>query len=317
MVLILGATNFLGHAFAVELQRRRVPFVPISREALDFSRFDLLFDYLRHLKPAFVINAESFWLAHELNGLVGLDRILAHAELSQTIARACSMTRTAWAHVSSGGIYRGARILTEDGFHIEPDLTREEVLQHYGDYPERFRGFSETELPNPSPEDLLARSTLAGEEALRGDAQAYVWRMRMIFSDVPEPWNLLWRMAVTPNGHDGLNSVSHLDDCVRACLNLWQQHSPYGIYHIANPGPIRTRQVLATIRRAFKHRNLSLPSLEEHSWNEDPSRACLLDTSKLDAAGVRLRSATTAIEEALGRWPEQEPSNVTRVLFAK
>ena len=57
MILLLGANDYIGQAFAIELRRRRDGFIPLTRDAFDYTRFDLLFDYLRRMNPEFVINA--------------------------------------------------------------------------------------------------------------------------------------------------------------------------------------------------------------------------------------------------------------------
>ena len=62
MILLLGATGYLGQGFARELRRRGSRFVPLSRSALDYTRFELLFDYVRKMKPDFVINAAGLRL---------------------------------------------------------------------------------------------------------------------------------------------------------------------------------------------------------------------------------------------------------------
>ena len=60
MILLLGATGYLGRAFAVELRKRKIPFTPLTRRAVDYTRFDILFNYLHTLKPDFVINAAGY-----------------------------------------------------------------------------------------------------------------------------------------------------------------------------------------------------------------------------------------------------------------
>ena len=60
MILLLGASGYIGRAFASELRRRGHSFIPLTRRAFDYSRFDFLFDYLRTMKPVFLINAASY-----------------------------------------------------------------------------------------------------------------------------------------------------------------------------------------------------------------------------------------------------------------
>ena len=36
MILLLGATGYIGEAFAKELQRRKTDFIPLSRKQVDY-----------------------------------------------------------------------------------------------------------------------------------------------------------------------------------------------------------------------------------------------------------------------------------------
>ena len=53
MIVLLGASGFIGQAFAGELQRRGLPFTATSRRELDYTRFEPLLNFLRATKPAF------------------------------------------------------------------------------------------------------------------------------------------------------------------------------------------------------------------------------------------------------------------------
>jgi len=57
MILLLGATGYIGQAFARALRRRKDSFIPLSRNAFDYTRFEFLFDYVRKIGPDLVINA--------------------------------------------------------------------------------------------------------------------------------------------------------------------------------------------------------------------------------------------------------------------
>src|SRR5271170_6392883 len=60
MILLLGASGYIGRAFASELRRRGHSFIPLTRRAFDYTRFDFLFDYLRTIKPVFLVNAANY-----------------------------------------------------------------------------------------------------------------------------------------------------------------------------------------------------------------------------------------------------------------
>ena len=49
MVLLLGASGYVAHAFAGELRRCGHCFIPLTRRAIDYTNFELLFDYVRRM----------------------------------------------------------------------------------------------------------------------------------------------------------------------------------------------------------------------------------------------------------------------------
>ncbi len=112
MIVLLGSSGYFGRAFAAELRRRGQSFIPLTRPAFDYTRFDYLFDYLRTMKPAFLINAGGFCCRPEEDGLESAreQAMLANALLPQMIARVCLMTKTPWGHLSCRSIYSGAKI---------------------------------------------------------------------------------------------------------------------------------------------------------------------------------------------------------------
>ncbi|HEY4952344.1 MAG TPA: sugar nucleotide-binding protein, partial [Verrucomicrobiae bacterium] len=60
MILLLGASGYIGEAFAKELRRRKTDFVSLSRKQMDYTRFDTLLEFLEAKKPEFVINAAGY-----------------------------------------------------------------------------------------------------------------------------------------------------------------------------------------------------------------------------------------------------------------
>jgi UDP-glucose 4,6-dehydratase len=106
--------------------------------------------------------------------------------------------------------------------------------------------------------------------------------------------------------------MSHLGDFVRACLDLWEQQAPFGIYNVSNPGAVITRQMVAMMRRILK---LEWPF---EFWKDDgefyrlgakaPRSNCILDVSKLLATGVRMRPVEEALQDSLRRWRAAMPA---------
>ena len=152
MILVLGASGFVGRAFADELRRRGYPYIPLSRKAIDYTRFHVLFGYLRKIRPDFLINAAGFvGQSHEEDCEQAHEVALAaNCFLPQTIARACLMTRTPWGHVSSGNIYSGAKVAEQGTVRVERNLNGMAFRTLLKDHPESISGFTEWDEPNAS-----------------------------------------------------------------------------------------------------------------------------------------------------------------------
>src|ERR1039458_4082562 len=127
MILLLGASGYVGQAFSAELRRRRWSFIPLTRRAFDYTSFDILFDYVRKMRPEFIINAAGYAHGPAVAGceMAQKDGLCANVLLPQTIARACLMTNTPWGHVYSGSIYAGEKVAAEWGrMRIESELNQ-------------------------------------------------------------------------------------------------------------------------------------------------------------------------------------------------
>ena len=129
MILLLGATGYIGQAFAAELRRRKHLFIPLTRKAVDYTDFNILFDYVRRLKPEFLINAAGYFGSPSIDTCetARAETLQGNAILPQMIARVCFMTNTQWGHVSSGCIYSGAKVLENGVPYIERDLAHAQI----------------------------------------------------------------------------------------------------------------------------------------------------------------------------------------------
>lgn len=309
-VLLLGAEGYVGRAFARELRGRGGAFVPLAREALDYTRFEVLFDYVRKLAPGFVINAADHpgGLGQSLLEPERLAALEINAILPQTVARVCLMTHTPWGHVSSGDVYVGAKRLENGVWRIERDLTQAAALSEFAARPEHFAGFNEGDPPNRTfrepPCDAHAGAKALAEEGLLGPGRCYIWRLRHPFSELDDPGNYLSQLQRRTALVDGIDSLAHLGDAVRGCLELWERRAPFGIFNVCNPGAVTTRTVAGLMERYLR-------TGADFQWLEPGEAAAgqdargphaLLDTTKLRRAGVELRPVSAALEHALGRW---------------
>lgn len=309
MILILGATGFIGQAFATELRRRGEHFILLTRQALDYTCFELLFDYVRRMRPEFIINAAGF--TGNANGEIAdadhQEALFANTFLPQKIARVCMMTNTPWAHISSGDIYSGAKLREDGRMKVVRDLAQSEIQQRYAVHPEKFLGFSEWDEPNftfrAPPCTFYSGTKALAEEAIRNFDQTYIWRPALPFGEKDETRNLLSKIHRSVSIPNGIHSVSHVGDFVRACLDLWEWRTPFGIYNVANPGIVTTQQMVELMQRTGQVRDFNFESDSEFDVLETKKLpSYVLDISKLMAAGVRIRPAETALESALRKW---------------
>ncbi|MDB6018847.1 MAG: dTDP-4-dehydrorhamnose reductase [Pedosphaera sp.] len=312
MILLLGATGYIGQAFAHELQKRNQPFAALSRKELDYTRFELLLKHLRDSRPAFLLNAAGYTGKPNVDAceIARADTLQGNTLLAQTIAQACAATNTPWGHVSSGCIFSGAKITLNGQTTVEKDLTRSDLKTVIAENPAAIHGFTETDEPNFSfrqgPCSFYSGTKALAEEAISGLGQSYIWRLRIPFDELDNARNYLTKVQRYPKVYDNVNSISHRADFVRACLDLWERRAPFGTYNVVNPGWVTTRHVVEAIERVLK------PSRRFEFWQNDeefyrvaaktPRSNCVLDTTKLLAAGVKIRSVEAALEDSLRSW---------------
>jgi len=299
MILLLGASGYIGEAFALELKRRKKDFIPLARPQADYARFDLLLEFLRAKKPAFVVNAAGY-----AGTLVG------NTLLPQTIAHACAAANIPWGHVSSGCIFSGAKISENGTVRVEKDMTKPELHALAEAKTAAVLGFTETDPPNFSfrdpPCSFYSGTKALGEEAMAGIGQSYVWRLRIPFDEIDSKRNYLSKVQRYAKVYDNVNSISHRADFVKACLDTWELRAPFGIYNVTNPGYVTTRHVVEQIEKTLK------PARKFEYWANDaefyqiaaktPRSNCVMDVSKLLSVGVKIRGVEEALEDSLKNW---------------
>lgn len=315
MIILLGASGYLGQAFAGELQKRNQPFKPLSRAQLDYSRFDVLLRFLRDAKPAFLINAAGYTGKPNVDACetAKADTLQGNTLLPLTIAHACEAAGIPWGHISSGCIYSGAKIAENGQIRVEKDMTLPALRKLAETHSASIRGFTETDEPNFSfrrpPCSFYSGTKALGEEGIAGIGRSYIWRLRIPFDEFDNSRNYLSKVQRYSKVYDNVNSISHRGDLVRACLELWERHAPFGIYNLTNPGFVTTRQVVQWIEKILR------PPRRFEFWESDEvfyqtaaktlRSNCVLDVSKLIATGVKLRPVEEAIEDSLRNWKPQ------------
>lgn len=320
MILLLGASGYIGEAFERELQRRQWPFQPLSRKEVDYSRFEVLLDFLKRNKPEFLVNVAGFTGKPNVDAceIARAETLAGNALLPQTIAHACAVCAIPWGHVSSGCIFSGANVTRNGQTRTEKDLTRPDLHALVEQSPAAIHGFTENDHPNftfrDPPCSFYSGTKALGEEAITRVGRSYIWRLRIPFDEYDNARNYLSKVQRYARVYENVNSISHRGDFARACLDLWERRAPFGIYNVTNPGFVTTRQVVGLVERILR------PAKRFEFWRDDtefyqkaaktPRSNCVLDVSKLLAAGVKIRPVGEAIEDSLRNWKPEAAQGV-------
>jgi len=319
MILLLGASGYIGQAFAQELKAGKLDFVAVSRSQVNYTDFETLRRLLQQKKPEFVINSAGYTGKPNVDACENAraETLAGNALLPQTIGHACAATSTPWGHVSSGCIYSGAKVNAGSGILTEKDLTRPDLRKLVEQSPGSIHGYTEADDPNFSfrspPCSFYSGAKALGEESIAGLPQTYVWRLRIPFDEFDNGRNYLSKVQRYAKVYDNVNSISHRADFARACLDLWKKTAPFGTYNVTNPGFVTTRHVVKLIQRILK------PTRAFEFWADDaefyrsaaktPRSNCVLDASKLLSTGVKMRSVEEALESSLKNWKPEALTN--------
>lgn len=286
MILILGGSGYIGGAYVQYFEKQEIPFRSLSRREVNYYEPQKLIDAIDKYKCEFLINAAGYTGKPNVDAceIHRADCLLGNGVLPGMVRIACEETATPWGHVSSGCIYTGART---DG-----------------------SGFTEDDPPNFSfrtnNSSFYSGCKALGEECLRDAHQNYIWRLRIPFNNVDSPRNYISKLMRYNRLLDATNSISNVDDFVRTSFECWTRRVPFGIYNVTNTGHTTTREVVALIKKYLQ------PDKDFHFFeNEDefmttaaktPRSNCILDNSKLRAAGIELPNVHHALEQALRHW---------------
>jgi dTDP-4-dehydrorhamnose reductase len=312
MIVLLGATGYVGAQFAAALRGLGWPFVAPTRAQMDYTRFDLLRAFLRETKPEFLVNAAGY------TGKPNVDEceqnkagtLQGNTLFPAAVAHACASLDIPFGHVSSGCIFAGAKVTENGQTRVEKDLVQPHLQTLLARNPAAFHGFTEEDEPNFSfrrpPCSFYSGSKALGEEAVKGMGRNYIWRLRIPFDQFDNSRNFLSKLQNYAKVYQNVNSLSHRADFAAACLDLWRRRAAFGIYNVTNPGFVTSTQVVEMIQRILK------PKRSFSFWADDaefyrvaaktPRSNCIMDASKLLAAGVPMRPVTEALEDALTQW---------------
>lgn len=282
-IILLGGNGYVGNAFQNYFREIGQAYITLSRGELDYADPRVLQALLERAKPLFLINCAGY------NGKPNVDACekdkatcyFLNAVLPGRIAEACHAARVPWGHLSSGCIYSGPA--------------------------PRESGYIETDSPNFSHRagnaSTFSKSKALGEEILANEGNVYIWRLRAPYNHENHTRNFIVKVRGYKRLVDADNSLSHLNDFVKAAYECWKKQCPYGTYHLTNPGYITTRMV-AEILNKYGILGEGVSFFEdEASFMQNAATAhrssCILDTSKAAASGIHMRPAAVSLEDSI------------------
>ena len=316
MIVLLGGSGYVGQAFQRQLVESGNAITSLSRKQLDYTRYDVLVEFLRETRPHFLINAAGFTGRPNVDAceLAKADTLQGNTLYPITVSHACQRAGIAWGHVSSGCIYSGAKISDGGTQRVETNLMTVELQKPLNSRSPIVQGFREDDLANfnfrSPPCSFYSGTKALAEEALAHDERVYIWRMRLPFDEQDDPRNYLSKLQRYSKIYENFNSLSHRGDFVRACLDLHSREAPFGTYNVTNPGYVSSRQVVEMIQRYVATERSFEYWLNDTEFYrtaaKTPRSNCILDVSKLLSTGVSMRPVEDALVESLENW-QSEP----------
>ena len=283
MYLILGAKGYVGSQFSSYLLSLGHGVLGLSRNDFDYTDESKLIPFLKEKQPKFLINAAGYTGKPNVDAceINKSECLLGNSVLPGRIRTACEEVGIPWGHVSSGCIYSGEKSNGE--------------------------GWSEEDIPNFSfrngPCSFYSGTKALGEEVLEGAKNCYIWRLRIPFNHDNNPRNYLQKLLNYANLLDAENSISHIDEYVKSCIDSFVNDCEPGIYNFTNVGSITTRQVVDWMREeGVTDKTFNFFENEEDFMQKAAvaSRSnCVLNTEKSEKMGIALQPVEDAVRSAL------------------
>jgi len=287
MIVLLGASGYVGSAIAARLREMEVPCLFPAHRELDLTSRDAVAAWFADKSPEFVINAVGFTGRPNIDG-TEVERwrcLQANTVVPGVLADVLCAKKIRWGHISSGCIFHGMRA---DG-----------------------AGFTEEDEASFVTSDprsgWYAHTKWMAEKLLEGAPGVVVWRPRIPFDAEDNERNYLTKLMRYDRLLEVRNSITQRREFAEAAIRSMRERIPDGVYNATNPGSILTSEIVAALRRAGILKN----SVEYFSGEEEflaaPGRvfraSCVLDSGKLAAQGIPMLEIHEALERTIQAWP--------------
>jgi UDP-glucose 4,6-dehydratase len=283
MILLFGASGYIGKEFKKQLSQRKIAF--IAWEGARQTSFDQLQTLIKFNKISHVINAAGYTGKPNVDAceLNKAETFYGNVLWPQILVHFCQLNDIVLGHVSSGCIYSGKR---SDG-----------------------SGFTEEDEPNFSFKQnncsFYSGTKALAETNISNYEKNYIWRLRIPFEEKDNPRNYISKMLKYPKLLQAENSISNKQEFVSACIDCIEKSVPFGIYNVVNTGSITTDQLVDKLKNTItKDKIFHLISDKElyANYARTPRSNCVMDNSKLLKAGIKMKSVDESLDYCLNNW---------------
>ncbi len=172
----------------------------------------------------------------------------------------------------------------------------------YGPSPDPA-GWREDDHANPSA--VYTRSKYAADLVLTELPNVAIVRLRMPIDSVPEPGNLINKLARYPKIIDVRNSVTVVDDLVMAVKGVIEKRGT-GVFHAVNPGVMAHRDLIALYEELVDptHTNewISEDELVRQGLATRTRSNNIMQNNRLPELGIHMRPIQEALRDAMTKY---------------
>lgn len=287
MILLLGATGYVGSAIAKELQKHSIEYAVASvRFPLDEQQF---IRTLINKNIEVVINCSGYVGVPNVDACEHADNkqkvMEGNAFLPAAISTICLNLNIKFIHISSGCIYNDVNC--ERG---------EAPTRHFKEDDAHNFGFTS------ATSSWYSRSKSLGEHLLRN--KATICRLRIPFDDSTSSRNYLMKIINYDVLLNATNSFTFLPEFACNVVNIATQYYSYNnTFNLTQPGYLNTHQVVSML----SEKNLVKDKLyfkNIDAFNKTvaaPRSNCVLDSSMAIAHKLQMTPIEDAMMQAIDK----------------
>lgn len=286
MIILFGATGYIGSEFKKQLELQKVPiFLWPNTRTTTFADLEKWYDDLGYPRIGAAINAAGYTGKPNVDAceLNKEDTIHGNIVWPQILTDWCILNDIPLGHVSSGCIYEGRR---SDG-----------------------KPFTEEDEPNFSfkygNSSFYSGTKVIAEKIVGKWEKSYIWRLRIPFEEFDNSRNYISKILKYEKLLDAENSVSNKQEYVNACIQTITKKVPYGIYNVTNGGSITTKSITEKFKNTIA-KDKTFTFVEESEFYKSvvktPRSNCVMSNEKLLSTGITMRTADEAFDYCLNNW---------------